>query len=254
MLVFPDSDALTLPVTEDWRTLVRNRSQRAWGRWNHQYRAFEFLELYYDNHRSHERPNAALIRMPTGSGKTGVMAIATGFGRDMTTILLVVPSAALADQVSRAVAGQHWIKLGRRPRSLPTVFHFTPSSLEDDLAGARDSKSARCVFVCTTTTLAMLGDDESGRWVAAYASLRDRVVFVVVDEGHREPAPSWAKAIRSFRRPTILFSATPYRNDVRLFNLGRRSADSGNGAHLYQVSAARTPFFRRACRVDRLEA
>jgi hypothetical protein len=42
---------------------------------------------------------------------------------------------------------------------------------------------------------------------------------VIVDEGHYEPAPSWAKAVRDLKRPTILFTATPYRNDFKFFDV-----------------------------------
>jgi hypothetical protein len=43
--------------------------------------------------------------------------------------------------------------------------------------------------------------------------------MVVVDEGHYEPARSWSDAVRGLERPTVLFSATPYRNDVKYFDL-----------------------------------
>ena len=44
---------------------------------------------------------------------------------------------------------------------------------------------------------------------------------VLVDEGHREPAKDWARSIRYLFKPVILFSATPYRNDLRMFRVGR---------------------------------
>jgi superfamily II DNA or RNA helicase len=44
--------------------------------------------------------------------------------------------------------------------------------------------------------------------------------LVLVDEGHYEPAPDWSRAIRSLRRPTVLLTATPYRNDEKYFRFG----------------------------------
>jgi hypothetical protein len=46
--------------------------------------------------------------------------------------------------------------------------------------------------------------------------------LVVVDEGHYEPAPSWSRTVRRFDRPTILFSATPFRNDYKSFRVRGR--------------------------------
>lgn len=40
-----------------------------------------------------------------------------------------------------------------------------------------------------------------------------------VDEGHYEPAPTWSDAIRALKRPTILMTATPYRNDEKFFHI-----------------------------------
>lgn len=41
--------------------------------------------------------------------------------------------------------------------------------------------------------------------------------LVIVDEGHYEPAYIWSQCIRQLARPTVLFSATPYRNDFKYF-------------------------------------
>jgi superfamily II DNA or RNA helicase len=46
--------------------------------------------------------------------------------------------------------------------------------------------------------------------------------LVIVDEGHHEPAYSWAQAVRSLGKPTVVLSATPYRNDYKYFELSGR--------------------------------
>jgi superfamily II DNA or RNA helicase len=46
--------------------------------------------------------------------------------------------------------------------------------------------------------------------------------LVLVDEGHYEPAISWSKGVRELNRPTILLSATPYRNDFKSFRVRGR--------------------------------
>jgi superfamily II DNA or RNA helicase len=51
----------------------------------------------------------------------------------------------------------------------------------------------------------------------AFQDLLKSVDLVIVDEGHHEPAYSWAQAVRA--KPTIIFSATPYRNDYKYFEI-----------------------------------
>ena len=46
--------------------------------------------------------------------------------------------------------------------------------------------------------------------------------LILVDEGHYEPAVSWSKGVRELNRPTVLLSATPYRNDFKSFRVRGR--------------------------------
>src|SRR5690606_32603813 len=49
--------------------------------------------------------------------------------------------------------------------------------------------------------------------------LHGRIGTILFDEGHREPAPSWARVVRGFAVPTVLFSATPFRGDLKIFDV-----------------------------------
>lgn len=51
----------------------------------------------------------------------------------------------------------------------------------------------------------------------AMAALFARFATVIVDECHYEPAPSWSRAVRATGLPICLFTATPFRNDNRMF-------------------------------------
>jgi superfamily II DNA or RNA helicase len=46
--------------------------------------------------------------------------------------------------------------------------------------------------------------------------------LIIVDEGHYEPAASWSRGVRDFNLPTVLLSATPYRNDYKSFRVRGR--------------------------------
>jgi hypothetical protein len=209
-----------LPKTSNWTKLVTKG-------WVHQKRAVEFLDGYLKRTRQHKR-NAALVRMPTGSGKTGVMALVANFlGKKRSNILIVAPAEFLTGQIRDALNHGFWIKVGKRPSAGPkpaTV--MVPSTLSSIL---RKLNGDPAIYVCTTQTLFMLHSnslmadgsaDKNEDWAEGYAKLRTITDLVVVDEGHREPAKEWAKAVRSFAKPTILFTATPYRNDLRFFKVG----------------------------------
>jgi hypothetical protein len=49
--------------------------------------------------------------------------------------------------------------------------------------------------------------------------LNGSVGTIIFDEGHREPAPLWPAVVREFNVPTLLFSATPFRGDLKVFNV-----------------------------------
>jgi len=52
-----------------------------------------------------------------------------------------------------------------------------------------------------------------------YSELAARLAQVFVDEGHYEPAVEWGQAVKQLQRPTLLLTATPYRNDLKLFRV-----------------------------------
>jgi hypothetical protein len=52
--------------------------------------------------------------------------------------------------------------------------------------------------------------------------IKDSFDLVIVDEGHYEPAVSWSRGVRDFNLPTLLLSATPYRNDYKSFRVRGR--------------------------------
>jgi superfamily II DNA or RNA helicase len=186
--------------------------------WKHQREAVRVAEKYLggtiDTHR------AALFRMPTGTGKTGIMATVVNYLSQARPALIVTPSRLLTGQIERHLNQQFWVHVKSQPPGGPQPAKaFVPSTLKAVL------EEEASVYVCTTNTLQMLHDEsknsgEHVEWIEAFVALRERVKLVIVDEGHREPAKEWAEAVRSMERPTLLFSATPYRNDFRFFQIG----------------------------------
>lgn len=71
------------------------------------------------------------------------------------------------------------------------------------------------VFVATIQKLQTM----TKRDATQFERLRQHVSLVMFDEGHYEPALTWSQAIRQLRAPKVIFTATPYRNDLKVFDL-----------------------------------
>jgi len=154
---------------------------------------------------------SALVRMPTGTGKSGVIAVSAQELVSAEDVLLLTPWDALVEQLADDVASRFWSRIGAPVPSDKEVMRIYPSTAETKLSG----HAKATVWMATIATLQRLHATGS----AAYAQLHDRLGLVVVDEGHYEPARSWSEAVRQLERPTVLFTATPYRNDVKYFDL-----------------------------------
>jgi hypothetical protein len=157
-----------------------------------------------------------LARMPTGTGKSGVIAVATYFGNPNGSTLVLTPWKNLCDQLKTDLEGEFWdhLKLSAADRKkflIPTERMF-PSKLTKLL---RRTKGKRIVLIGTLNGLQRLERYHQ----ATYKILSQRISLVIVDEGHYEPAVLWGRAVRDLARPTLIVTATPYRNDLKLFRV-----------------------------------
>lgn len=191
--------------------------------WKHQKEAIKKSSYYLREYRNDRCQGAALVRMPTGTGKSGIIAILSCLEYVSETALVLVPSKKLKEQIARKIKLEFWNTIGSKKDDdkYSPPFHvvtFKPKTLNQALDKAT---KLRTTLVCTVQTLEAIhrpirtgNGDRSG-----YNKLKDTVGYLLFDEGHREPAPAWAKACRDFNKPTVLFSATPYRNDFKLFDV-----------------------------------
>ncbi len=177
--------------------------------WPNQKKAVEVAGDYLDAKNDQQ----AMIRMPTGTGKTVVIATLAQLLEDYQRVLVVAPWESLVGQLEREISAKLWTKVGESTSlaARPTKV-FTPMVLNT----ARKIVQHTGVLVCTNQTLQALRKNN-----AMFHRLRKWTTLALVDEGHREPAPRWAEAVRDLECPTILFTATPYRNDLQLFDVNR---------------------------------
>lgn len=190
--------------------------------WPHQKKACEMVKKYLTAHAKGEVEGSALVRFPTGAGKTGVIAMTAKLLAPAGLVVVVSPSRAIRDQLVREIGRRFWEKIGLLPPDKDGAKPFRPSTLRTVL----DETRARGVLVCTVQTLTALHVDTQKKYGKELQELRRRACLVMFDEGHREPALKWSEAVRYFERPTVLFSATPYRNDYARFNIVRDYVES----------------------------
>jgi superfamily II DNA or RNA helicase len=184
--------------------------------WPHQKTAIKTIYGYLVD-ESHDGA-AALITMPTGTGKSGVIAWSvTRLPNLEGHRLVITPWVALTRQLTEDIGARFWESLseGDRPKHMPAVRRLPRSSEIDTLAEITEPT----VFVATTAAISMLAN-ECRRQGDDIADKFKGFDCVLVDEGHYEPSEKWSEAIRALKLPTVLLTATPYRNDLKYFEIG----------------------------------
>ena len=247
------------------------------GLWAPQRRAVGTAVAYLGAVQGTMPAESALIKMPTGTGKSGVIATLACALPEVRRTLIITPRRALVDQMLKDVHWRFWKHFGLmygksglfQPKPgapEPKDSHMAAEGVMRLLPSMTSAlcsypKGQRLIVVGTFSALAQIlrPPRPPHRLTGAYPNEREespadvprsaewqqpeadqvRAVLsdfdlVIVDEGHYEPAFVWSQCIRALARPTVLFSATPYRNDFKYFqvrgnyafNLGYEEATS----------------------------
>ncbi|MBE7955280.1 DEAD/DEAH box helicase family protein [Microbacterium oxydans] len=183
--------------------------------WPHQRRAVATFERYLNDSAA---TGSALVSMPTGTGKTAVIAdIVSRVGTLTRDVIVLTPWKPLSRQLRDDLSGHQWTSLGLSPPPSTKVVAIPTASEWLDLL--REQPAQRRVWVGTIAKVhaawKMLGHDQEAMR-AAFA----RIDFAVVDECHYEPSALWSRAIRGMGVKTCLLTATAFRNDNRSFDIG----------------------------------
>lgn len=217
--------------------------------WEHQQAAIGMVAAYLSGDKAiPERPDhteAALLKLPTGTGKSGIVAVISRCLPDVRRVLVLTPRRALTEQLIADIRYRFWSHLGYEVNgtalftagaqalgeALEDVYveQFLPSNVRAIAEHLRSDEIDRAILVGTHQALGDIrkkafdpDDAASGDCDAILAEIRENFDLVVVDEGHYEPAISWSRGVREFNLPTLLLSATPYRNDYKSFRVRGR--------------------------------
>jgi superfamily II DNA or RNA helicase len=187
--------------------------------WEHQVEAIKATERYIQHNLGEKVDTATLIHMPTGTGKTGVMAGLLLRYPGTVKALILTPRKALRDQLHREVSSEFFTQFGIDEEAVPHQAHCFRKQAYDLALLEVDTPT---VFVSTIQKLDYLRKNDK----VAFGRLVDQISLVIFDEGHYEPSLSWSLTVREFKCPKVLFTATPYRNDFKHFKLDLRHSYS----------------------------
>ena len=144
---------------------------------------------------------ASLLCLPTGAGKTGIIAMVSQ-SRASGTTLVLSPRVAVCEQLKIEIGGRFFEQRGLRPKRLCAVSNLDDAEYPD------------AVVVETFQKFAVMSEEDRNKALAPFD-------LVIVDEGHSEPAPIWGRIVRSMKCRKIIMTATPYRNDLFQFDIGK---------------------------------
>ena len=244
--------------------------------WEHQDAAIRLCVAYLGASRAIPietiSNEAALVKMATGTGKSAVIAVLSRCLPQIKRVLILTPREALTDQLFRYVRNGFWVKMGfpvRTPKeifvdedgsttggSIPRTYltKLLPKTVASIVRASELEE--RLTLVGTLQALDQIrreaaktpsGDpafDAKGDQCRDLLRLIGEFDLVIVDEGHYEPAISWSRAIRDADLPTILFSATPYRNDYKSFRVRGRFVFNQPIKEAINDKIIRTPHFK----------
>ncbi|MGX9134007.1 DEAD/DEAH box helicase [Rummeliibacillus sp. JY-2-4R] len=149
----------------------------------------------------------ALIQLPTGTGKTGLMAIAP-FGIAKKRVLIITPQTIVRDTVLGSLDGldpkNFWLfsKVFDQQSQLPSVIEYdkkvTPGTLE-----------LSDIVILNVHKLQERLESSLLKKVT-----EDFFDFIIIDEAHHSEAYTWRNAIETFKYAHVLkVTGTPFRSD-----------------------------------------
>jgi superfamily II DNA or RNA helicase len=212
--------------------------------WPHQKDAVDAIAPFLQKEVSSNRAPrlSALINIPTGGGKTAVIGTLAHWSPELKKVLVVAPRQAIRDQLAAELAATRGFlkRAGYVPTSLPK--HIVTM---DSAASLPAPLPTDLILVATIQLI-----DDMARNKATdtgYDTLAKWCDAIFVDEGHYEPAHSWSQALRGLKRPIVLVTATPYRNDLKSFEIDRsathvsRYSDLMTGGFLRKLDVVQAP-------------
>ncbi len=164
----------------------------------------------YDHFMVKKKLTHAVLVLPTGVGKTGLMALIP-YGISQGRVLIITPQIVIKDTVVDALNPEFpdnfWIKRNvfNRPKDLPTLVEFEGSKTTLEVL-----KAANLVILNIQKLQSRL-DSSPLNFLPP-----DFFDMIIIDEAHHSTAKTWVEAIQHFSIAKIVkVTGTPIRTDKK---------------------------------------
>eukprot|EP00761_Pharyngomonas_kirbyi_P009467 gb/GECH01009483.1/.p1 GENE.gb/GECH01009483.1/~~gb/GECH01009483.1/.p1 ORF type:complete len:517 (+),score=29.85 gb/GECH01009483.1/:1-1551(+) len=156
--------------------------------------------------KKHDKQNAKLVVLPTGTGKTGV-AVTLPYLLSSAHVLVITPNIAISNQIEVAFCGKGENELPFLVRAnviSPNDFHMFEPTVRT-LANRADPATPG------THDLVIANIQKLSEENFKYHNIDSKTYdFIVVDEAHHYPAPTWKSVINYFTGLKLFLTATPF--------------------------------------------
>ncbi|CEH32836.1 DEAD/DEAH box helicase [Romboutsia lituseburensis] len=171
-----------------------------------QYEAYEAIQNYYSNAKNDNRN--ALVVLPTGVGKTGIMALAP-FGLCKKRTLIITPGNTIKNSVLENLNPENpmnfWYSrsIFQMGMGLPNVIEYEGANTTNEVLNASN------IVILNIHKLQERLDSSLLHRVDS-----DFFDFIIIDEAHHSTADTWTKCIDFFKNAKVLkLTGTPFRTD-----------------------------------------
>lgn len=154
---------------------------------------FEYLASAGNN-------GSCLVSLPTGAGKTGIIATAAHFSTDKNVLVLCHRSAVKEQLIKQLTKDFFEERIGAEELPLKKVF------------SGLNQVGNFGIHISTFQKLSIVDE-------GAINKINKCVDLLIIDEGHSEPSPVWSKISRAIEGQKVIITATPYRNDLFKFDV-----------------------------------
>lgn len=164
----------------------------------------------YEHFIEKEKDTHALIVLPTGVGKTGVMGILP-YGISNGRVLIITPQLTIKDTVIDSLNPDHpknfWMSRGvfKNPSELPTVIEFEGSKTTTQILQLAN------IVILNVQKL-------QGRLESSPINTLPKDFFdmIIIDEAHHSTANTWVETVKYFSEAKVIkLTGTPLRSDKK---------------------------------------
>jgi len=151
------------------------------------------------------RSKAAIVVMPTGSGKTAVLMM-TPYVLLKEKVLVVTPSRMVRGQISEDFSSLNTLCIAnvfQKSMGKPKVYEMEHKYSDADYKRIMEADVIIATPICALS-------------LTEIQKVKDSIDLVLVDEAHHSPATTWEQILVNLKHAShVLFTATPFRLDKK---------------------------------------